>query len=900
MYQPNQPYGIIAQTNSNNYSGIGITTFNVVWNSAYFSSSSFATITVTYIDANDCHETISMNVYYCCGILSQYPILTGPIFLTTPTTFSTVNNPPSGIYQLRGTMHVQTTVTLDAATFYMGPNAEIIVYPGANLIITNASKIMKHPDCSIMWNRIYAYDQSASITVNSGSILQDAICAIDVSKNAGITISDAFFMNNHIGLKVSEFYSGISGMNFSPPYNCFTENVEFTSTTQNHLLAYEPFVGEPPFTGIQIDNVNGIIIGSEIPSLPGRFSYMRNGIVCTNSNVEIYDNHFEHFQAMAEYQPGAGINSSFYDDINNPINFQPRLVVGSLIASNGSYFNECVNGINNYYVQASIIENSFYRCNYGIKITNTVSPTSIINNDFVFLPTHLVFGTGIHVTSPYKVVSGIDLTIHGNEMARLETGIYLINQPGSIKYHPTITQNLIKLDNTNAMPLTITGINVQECDYSYIAENHIYHLTYIPTVQDIGRLRGIRIAQSENAILESNKIEKFGSGIYTNGSLLNTMFLCNTLNNCYHGFYFHEKTVLSDQGQTNTDPCWVPNNRFLGSYNYYQNQQKQSQYINGNETGLIGPSIDWAVNQGSFEYELDDNLNNNLPPHPCNNFIWEIPMQDCNVPCQNVDEPDYYSAITDTSTRDEHFGVIIRDELSYELLQEQFKWYEKEYLLFMLLNDTNMINLGGYNDYRYQQMYDSLMNGSTGQVQELYKYLETRQYSEAQIQNDLLLSNEVWVSNIKTVTDVYLRTWAIGIMELTETDRDLLLPIALTTPYEGGSGVYTARVLLGIDPEEYSVAYSSSIPTEKKLPGDFELIPNPAGYSVNLVFVSFLSDNGTFELFDLSGMKQKSIKFAANGKEITLPLESIASGMYLCRIRTSNFISNLKKLVIIQ
>lgn len=900
MYQPLQPYGIITQSGTNIYSGSGINTFDVVWNTAYFSQTSYATITVSYVDQNQCHETIHLNVYYCCGVLSQYPIIWGPIYLTTPTTYSIANNPPSGIYQLHGTMHIQSTVTLDAATFYMRPYAEIIVYPGAELIITNASKIMKHPDCSTMWNRIYAYDQTAKITINDGSILQDAICAIEVKNNAEVNLNNAILRDNYTGMKISEFYAGIPGMTFTPPYNCVTEGVEFTSTTPNHLLAYEPYAGAPPFTGILIDKVDGILIGpGEVGSLPNYFSYMLNGVYSKNSNVSIHYNHFSNFTALAEDPPGAGVYSFHEPDAINPLNFQPNLYVGPNFWTNGSDFTNCINGIKNHYVQATINQNVFHNCLYGIKITNTVSPTTIQHNDLFFLSTNSVYGTGIHVTSPYMVNKGIDLSIKVNDIHGLNTGIYLVNQAGTVKYHPSITDNVIQWANSNALTSTRTAINIQECNYSYIADNIIEQKNYIPDINDVGRLRGIRIAQSENAILVSNSIVKLGSGIYTNGSLLNTMFLCNTLNSCYHGFYFHEKTVLSDQGQTISDPCWVPNNRFLGNYNYYQNQQKQSQYINGTETGLIGPPIDWAVNQGLYEFELDDNLNNNGPPHPCNSFITEVPMQACNVPCQNVDEPDFYTVISDTSERDERFGMIVRDELYYDLLEEQYKWYEKEYLLFMMLNDTNMINLGGYNDYRYQQLYDSLMNGSTGQVQELYQYLENRQYSEAQLQNDLLQQNEVWVSNIKAVTDIYLRTWATGIMEIPEDDKDLLWPIALSTPYEGGAGVYTARVLLGIDPEEYAIPYRSIISESQNQPSDFRIIPNPAFETLLLVFNDDLIGKVEVNLYDLSGALQKSLTIFGHGNELYLKLDNLASGLYFCRVSHSGFVSKLQKLVVI-
>jgi hypothetical protein len=53
--------------------------------------------------------------------------------------------------------------------------------------------------------------------------------------------------------------------------------------------------------------------------------------------------------------------------------------------------------------------------------------------------------------------------------------------------------------------------------------------------------------------------------------------------------------------------------------------------------------------------------------------------------------------------------------------------------------------------------------------------------------------------NKKTVNDVYLNTWAQGRFEFTPQEYDVLYSIAIQNPIFGGIGVYSARVMLGVE-----------------------------------------------------------------------------------------------------
>lgn len=72
--------------------------------------------------------------------------------------------------------------------------------------------------------------------------------------------------------------------------------------------------------------------------------------------------------------------------------------------------------------------------------------------------------------------------------------------------------------------------------------------------------------------------------------------------------------------------------------------------------------------------------------------------------------------------------------------------------------------------------------------------------------NKMEVTQIIIETNKKVANDVYLSALSKDI-EFDQTQRDALFAIASLTPYIGGEGVYSARVMLGLDPDDLNLPY---------------------------------------------------------------------------------------------
>jgi hypothetical protein len=122
---------------------------------------------------------------------------------------------------------------------------------------------------------------------------------------------------------------------------------------------------------------------------------------------------------------------------------------------------------------------------------------------------------------------------------------------------------------------------------------------------------------------------------------------------------------------------------------------------------------------------------------------------------------------------------------------------------------------------------------------------------------------------------------------------------ALLTPYVGGNAVYTARVMLDIDPLNYGLAYKEG--KETFYPGklDMHLYPNPAsGYL--LVELKGLGDmeGAWLEMYDLQGRLVYRHRDIINGGQLHLSITDIKDGLYLVRVMLDNGTQSTRKLIV--
>ena len=121
--------------------------------------------------------------------------------------------------------------------------------------------------------------------------------------------------------------------------------------------------------------------------------------------------------------------------------------------------------------------------------------------------------------------------------------------------------------------------------------------------------------------------------------------------------------------------------------------------------------------------------------------------------------------------------------------------------------------------------------------------------------------------------------------------------IALLTPWVGGKAVYSARILLGIDPDRHGIAYRLQKDKDENEQNKIIIYPIPTQDAITIEFVNMPNTQINISVFDIIGKKVLENNFIAT-KKVNLNLNSLKSGTYLIRISDFNGLIETKLLII--
>jgi len=241
--------------------------------------------------------------------------------------------------------------------------------------------------------------------------------------------------------------------------------------------------------------------------------------------------------------------------------------------------------------------------------------------------------------------------------------------------------------------------------------------------------------------------------------------------------------------------------------------------------------------------------------------------------------------LTDEERDALYYEILLTRE--YDELMEEYRMYDEEYLYTLLASDTNLLWLGGENDEEYRDFYDSVKGSNANRFYDIEKLIDSQVYFQALDELMELEPKNTIEVNLKTAYHIYLNSWALGRFELTQGEVDTLAEIALQLPYAGGRGVYTARIMLGIEPFENELAYRTSSPnTGKKT---LFAYPNPAGQMVTFRFDEIPDkETAVIEIHSIGGKMVLSVRVQSLETEYTTALNNLPNGIYLVRIKYAN------------
>jgi hypothetical protein len=865
-----------------------------------------------------CKRVFQVNVEYCVHDHSNgsaYNIIVNNMnvadirnMYTGGSSTWTTNEP----INILGTLTIDEDFTfLDCPQIVMGRDAKIVVKPnltpGIVLTINQCTIYSCNFEC-FMWDGIYATDPNSSVLIYESTI-SHAKNAVYSRNNPELDIRGNTFSNNLIGIHLTNHQRdcspGLPGQNPPPiPANAMISSNTFTGDLWNFQAFLSQYL--PGFNGmewgIRVDTVDLLTIGSS-----NTFRDLSCGIHINTGNVVIENNTFEN---ISHHTNMPGVDEPFGHIVNSQYKEGAIVVNKKLPAGSGgstlppsiycvpaslaveqNYFENCRMGVYAWKVPVIMTENTFLNTKYNaLRGHELISAeikrnTHTYNNVQILAPLN-VFNYEYYIgqTVPQYLV-GYSIDISENVVTTYKSGMMLINatSTGIPDQQPQrrvdIHHNLIQLNDVSSDPW-LHGIRLHGCDRAIVRSNEIKNIDladYPLTNKPMNNFHGIHVAQSVNANIYSNDpIKRFGKGVYNIGFNEGTQYWCNHFVENYDGFYVEApgagiSTWVSDQLLSHDEN----KNCFHGNVNYRVNNQS-----GGNPMWFFSGSDDPS---NCFA--------------PCENYNLSFMANEhlgAEVTCRNTT-----FEYEDSGIRENLFGAVVRDEDTlYGGLQTEFEWYARGHLYRTLLGDTSFIYMGVSEDSVYANFFSFFSNSNIAAFEVISDLIAHHELEQALWDNQSIVTQTLVEFNLQRVYEAYLNSWAQD-RELDSAQAALLYNIALLTPYVGGNAVYTARVMLDIDPLNYGLAYKEG--KETFYPGklDMHLYPNPAsGYL--LVELKGLGDmeGAWLEMYDLQGRLVYRHRDIINGGQLHLSITDIKDGLYLVRVMLDNGTQSTRKLIV--
>ena len=225
----------------------------------------------------------------------------------------------------------------------------------------------------------------------------------------------------------------------------------------------------------------------------------------------------------------------------------------------------------------------------------------------------------------------------------------------------------------------------------------------------------------------------------------------------------------------------------------------------------------------------------------------------------------------------------------------------REYAYELLLSDTSIIYMGDTSDYVYLAFYNNMQSSDAAHYLNAITAMNENNLSLAQSELSLIADTNDVNHNRIIVDNIYLNTWAQNNYQLTDEQVRTLTEIAYLDPNANGDAVYTARVMLNIDPdnEDYDNKALQQYPKPEVKPNGVHVYPNPAKESVTIAFDCPIAGEGIVEFWGIMGNKLLSSTIPQASVKQTINVSSLVSGIYFYVIKVNGDKFSSGKLIIL-
>ncbi len=197
--------------------------------------------------------------------------------------------------------------------------------------------------------------------------------------------------------------------------------------------------------------------------------------------------------------------------------------------------------------------------------------------------------------------------------------------------------------------------------------------------------------------------------------------------------------------------------------------------------------------------------------------------------------------------------------------------------------------MGDTSDYVYLAFYNSMLSSDAAHYFNALAAIDTNDLVTAQKELDLIADTNAVNDNRIIVGNIYLNSWASGNYELTKDQSGTLYNIAYSDPYTNGDAVYTACVMLNINPDEinYKEKSMQQYPKPETKPNAVHVYPNPTKESFTIAFDQPIINDGIIEIWNIMGSRLLSNIIPKGYIEQKVNVNSLTSGIYFYVIKVN-------------
>jgi len=210
--------------------------------------------------------------------------------------------------------------------------------------------------------------------------------------------------------------------------------------------------------------------------------------------------------------------------------------------------------------------------------------------------------------------------------------------------------------------------------------------------------------------------------------------------------------------------------------------------------------------------------------------------------------------------------------------------------------------VGDTSDYVYLAFYNNMQTSNAAHYLNARIAMDTNNLPIAQSELNLIADTNAINHNRIIVGNIYLNTWAQGNYLLTDEQIRALSEIAYSDPITNGDAVYTARVMLNINPDDDNVKSALHIQQPKQVckPNAVHVYPNPAKESVTIGFDQPISGEGIVEIWNIMGNKLLSNTIPKSYIQQNVNVSNLTSGIYFYIIKVNGDKFSSGKIMIIK